>query len=313
MSQPFHVLGPVRHACTGCGGCCHGVVVFLNLEEAARVRGFAAAAGQPDPVVDRRLAFADGLCPFQGEDELCRLHTQHGLEAKPLLCQQYPLVLTRTEQGLRAGVDPGCYDGWKSWDEGPLLDARSGAVEPRKLSPKAARHEDKVLDLLQLEGLTVGRLACFLADEPAAQPAALPAAFARRLVERVIAAGLSTRMSPQVSGVMLHRVLSPALQAAEALDPSALPPWPVLGPREEAFAVSMIRRMVFLRLVPGVAVPPAVAVLGVIGAVVCAWHDPSPQAFGRALAGWCRVMRAPAFLDAMAPDPASLINLATGR
>ena len=25
MSQPFHILGPLRHECTGCGGCCHGV------------------------------------------------------------------------------------------------------------------------------------------------------------------------------------------------------------------------------------------------------------------------------------------------
>jgi hypothetical protein len=71
--------------------------------------------------------------------------------------------------------------------------------------------------------------------------------------------------------------------------------------------------MVFLRLVPGVKVPAAVAVLGVVGAVICAWHDPSPAGFGRALAGWTRVMRSPAFLEAVAPEPAALLTLATGR
>lgn len=313
MSQPFHVLGPLRHTCTGCGGCCHGVVVFLSQAEQTRVRGFAADAGLADPVLDKRLAFAQGRCPFQGADELCSIHTSHGLEAKPLLCQQYPLVLSRTEQGLRAGVDPGCYDGWESWDSGPLLEGRAGAVETRKLSPKAARHEDRLLDLLVLEGLTVGRLACILADEPAAQPSGLPAGFARRMVERVIAAGLSVRLSPEASGAMLHSVIAPVLATAEGLDPAALPAWSILGSREEAFAVEMIRRMVFLRLVPGISVPPAVAVLGVIGAVLCAWHDPSPRGFGQGLAAWCRIMRSPAFLEAMAPEPAALINLATGR
>jgi Fe-S-cluster containining protein len=312
MSQPFHVLGPLRHDCTGCGGCCHGVVVFLSEAEQARVRGFAAAHELPEPVADGRLAFEAGRCHFQGEDELCRIHTHHGLDAKPLLCQQYPLVLSRTEQGLRAGVDPGCFDGWKSWDDGPLLEARAGAVEQRKLPPRAARHEDRVLDTLELKGLGLGRLACLLAEEPAAQPGGLPPGFTRRLVQRLIEAELSQRVSPGASGAMLHAVIAPVLRDAEALDPSAPPAWPVLTPRQDAFAIEMIRRMVFLRLAPGLPAP-AVAVLGVIGAVICAWHDASSAGFGRAMAGWSRIMRSPAFLEAVAPDPAALINLATGR
>jgi Fe-S-cluster containining protein len=312
MSQPFHVLGPLRHDCTGCGGCCHGVVVFLSDAEQRRVRGYAAQLELPDPVAEGRLAFEGGRCRFQGADELCRLHTLHGLEAKPLLCQQYPLVLVRTEQGVRAGGDPGCYDGWRSWDEGPLLEARAGAVEQRKLPPRAARHEDRLLDTLELQGLGLARLACLLAEEPASQPGGLPPGFTRRLIRRVGEAGLAERISPEASGAMLHAVVGPLLLGAEALDPENPPAWPVLTTRQEAFAIEMIRRMVFLRLVPGVP-SPAVAVLGVIGAVLCAWHDPGPSGFGRAMAGWFRVMRSPAFLEALAPEPAALITLATGR
>ena len=313
MSQPFHVLGPLRHGCTGCGGCCQGVVVFLSEAEQARVRGFADDAGLGDPVDQGHLKLEGGRCPFQGEDELCTVHTAHGLEAKPLLCQQYPLVLSRTEAGLRAGVDPGCYDGRRSWDQGPLLEARAGAVELRKLSPRVARHEDKLLDLLELEGLSVGRLACVLADEPAAAPGGLPPQFLCRSVSALAAAQLSASLVPEASGAKLRDVLAPVLIAAEALDADALPAWPVLTPSEEAFAVEMIRRMVYLRLVPGVNVPAAIAVLGVIGAVICAWHDPSREGFGPALAGWCRAMRSLTLLEALAPDPAALITLATGR
>ncbi len=313
MSQPFHVLGALRHECTGCGGCCHGVVVFLSEAEQARVRGFAEQMGLPDPVADGKLAFSEGRCPFQGDDELCRIHKDHGLEAKPLLGKQYPLVLSRTEQGLRAGVDPSCFDGWKSWESGPLLEARAGAVETRKLSPRAVRHEDQLLDLLELKGLSVGRLACLLADEPASVPGGLPPGFAGRLAERLVAAGLSAKLSPQASGAMLHAVMAPVLATAEALDPAALPAWPVLAPPQEAFAIEMIRRMVFLRLVPGVKAPAAIGVLGVLGAIACAWNDATPEGFGRAMAGWTRIMRSPVFLEAIAPDPAALITLATGR
>jgi hypothetical protein len=167
--------------------------------------------------------------------------------------------------------------------------------------------------MLEMVGLSVGRLACLLADEPASVPGGLPPGFAQRLVERVVQAQLSSKLSAQASGAMLHAVMAPVLAHAEALDPAALPAWPVLAPGQEAYAIELIRRMVFLRLVPGVKVPAAVAVLGVVGAVICAWHDPSPAGFGRALAGWTRVMRSPAFLEAVAPEPAALLTLATGR
>lgn len=313
MSQPFHILGPLRHECTGCGGCCHGVVVFLSQAERARMRAFAAQAGMADPVDGEKLRFESGRCPHQCDDELCRLHVQHGFEAKPLLCRQYPLVLSRTAQGLRAGVDSGCYDGWKSRRNGPLLQGRAGAVETRKLSPKAARHEEKLLDLLDLPELTIARLASMLSDEPPPVSKGLPVAFARRAVERVKTAGLSELLSVQTSGVMLHDVMKPVLEHAENLDPDRLPPWPVLAPGEEAFALELLQRLVWLRQVSAVSNPTGVVVLGVMGVMLCAWRDPTDKVFGRALAGWTRLMRSPVFLGALAPEPADLLRLATGR
>jgi Fe-S-cluster containining protein len=312
MSQPFHVLGPLRHRCTGCGGCCHAVVVFVSSDEAERVRGFAADAGLPDPVDGDKLRFEAGRCPFQGDDELCRIHREHGLEAKPLLGQQYPLVLTRTERGLRAGVDPGCYDAWESWERGPLLEARAGAVERRNFSPKAQRQEEQLLDLLETPGLSLSRLAVLLCEERPLQPGGLPPGFARRLLERLRAVQLSAMLSHEASGAMLCRVLQPALRHAEGLDPAAPPPWPALAPAQEAFALELLRRTLWLRLVPGLSQPGAVAVLWLAGAVISAWHDPSPRGYGRALAAWARAVRSPVLLEAIAPDPGALVTLATG-
>ncbi len=313
MSQPFHILASLRHDCTGCGGCCHGVVVFLSQPERLRVRAFAQQWGLPDPVQDDKFRFVDGRCVFQGEDEHCRIHVEHGLEAKPLLCQQYPLALVRTAQGVRAGVDPGCYDGWQSWKDGPLLQGRAGAVESRKLSPKAARHEDKLLDQLDLPELTISRLASMLTDELPAERRGLPPTFARRVVERVKDAGLSGLLTKQASGAMLHDVMKPVLEHAEGLALDDLPPWPVLAPAEEAFALEILQRLLWLRPVRTVNNPTGVVVLGVVGVMLCAWHDPAPASFGPALAGWTRIMRSPVFLEALAPQPADLLRLATGR
>ena len=57
----------------------------------------------------------------------------------------------------------------------------------------------------------------------------------------------------------------------------------------------------------------AVAMLGVVGAVACGWQDPAPDAFGRAMAGWVRAIRAGPFLRRLITTPQALQWLATGR
>ena len=55
--------------------------LFLRHRGAGRLRYALAKRG-------------DGRCVFLGEDNLCVIHREFGLEAKPLACQMYPFVLT---------------------------------------------------------------------------------------------------------------------------------------------------------------------------------------------------------------------------
>ena len=59
--------------------------------------------------------------------------------------------------------------------------------------------------------------------------------------------------------------------AVKGWDPAAPPAWPALAPTEEAYALDVIRRMIYLRLawqLPSVA---GVALLTAIGAIASAW------------------------------------------
>ncbi|MFH1462908.1 MAG: YkgJ family cysteine cluster protein [Pseudomonadota bacterium] len=305
MGQPLHILGPLRHDCTGCGGCCHGVIVFLKPAEQEKLRVQARELGKPEPVEEGHIAFSHGRCPFQEDDDLCLVHRRYGLAEKPLLCQQYPLVLSRCEGEVRAGVDPGCYDGWKSWRDGPALQPRAGAVEPRPLGAAARRMEGRVLDLLDAPGLGLLQLAALLADE---RPDAggLPPRFMRGALAAFQRARMSRGVDPERTGARLAAVLGPLFAHLEALDPSDLPPAPALTAEQQAFAIDVIQRMIFLRMVLGVG-PVVVATLGAVGAIACGWSDPAPEVFGPAVAGWARAMRSPAVLEVLGPELSALL------
>jgi Fe-S-cluster containining protein len=311
MAPPLHVLGPLHHDCTGCGGCCHGVIVWLAPAEQEKLRSLAQTLGRPDPVDGGRIAFSRGRCPFQEEDELCLVHRRHGLPEKPLLCQQYPLVLSRCEGEVRAGVDPGCFDGWRSWRTGPALEPRAGAVEARPLGAAARRMEARVLDLLDAPGLGVARLASVLADEPL-DASGLPPRFCRGLIAAFSRARLSQGIDPERTGARLAGVLTPLFAHLEAMDPQVPPHALALADEQQAFAVDVIQRMIFLRLIPGVG-SVVVAALGAAGAIACGWADPSPPAFGAALAGWARAMRSPAVIEVLGPELAALLPAVVER
>ena len=86
----------------------------------------------------------------------------------------------------------------------------------------------------------------------------------------------------------------------------------LLGAEQQAFAVDVIRRMVFLRA--GILQPVALstALLTLAGAVALAWVDPRPAAYGAALSSWTRVLRYQALWLRIAPEPAMLQWLAQG-
>lgn len=99
-----------RWSCHQCGNCCRGSLVYLSEPEVARIRD-QGWEEEPDLAGKRllvktgsrtrpyRLAHrADGTCVFLGEDGLCRIHAKFGYEAKPTICQVFPLQLIPQEK-----------------------------------------------------------------------------------------------------------------------------------------------------------------------------------------------------------------------
>src|SRR5262245_19340458 len=110
MSLPIKPLPLIeRWDCHQCGACCRGSLVPLSAEEVARLRS-ERWHERPDlqntPVYvreswlghDYHLAQrADGSCVFLLPDGLCRIHKELGIEAKPLVCQMFPLQIIPRE------------------------------------------------------------------------------------------------------------------------------------------------------------------------------------------------------------------------
>jgi lysine-N-methylase len=51
---------------------------------------------------------ADGGCVFLLADGKCRIHAEHGLEAKPLACQMFPFTLAPDAREARVGISFAC-------------------------------------------------------------------------------------------------------------------------------------------------------------------------------------------------------------
>lgn len=58
------------------------------------------------PVVVARKP--DGDCVFLGEDRLCSIHGEMGVEAKPIGCRQFPFLIRPTPDGISVGVSFFC-------------------------------------------------------------------------------------------------------------------------------------------------------------------------------------------------------------
>ena len=106
MLPPIRTLPIVeRWDCRGCGDCCWGVSIPLTDEELERIRS-QSWHKRPEfrgvklfkrlKLFGRRYRLAhrrDGYCVFLSEEGHCRIHGEFGSEAKPLICQTFPLQL----------------------------------------------------------------------------------------------------------------------------------------------------------------------------------------------------------------------------
>ncbi len=227
------------------------------------MRTIAATLDMPDPVDGPTLRHSQGQCVFLTDERLCAAHAHGGMDAKPLACRQYPLVVVRTRDELRVGLDPGCLTTWQSWRTGPQLDPERALASRVDLPPDQRELEAWVLGACD-RAQTVGQLLATLVDEP--DQDGLPPGWATSWAWGARRVGLP--------------------------GPDPLPPW-TLGPEAQALAVETTRRMVHLRLASERGSPDQVARAVLAGAVLAAWRDPELAAFGTGLAQWTRAIRLP--------------------
>lgn len=313
MSDAIQALSELRHACLGCGGSCRGVNVRLvGDDEPARIAKLADELGVERAIEGGALRQLDGSCVFLDEQLRCRIHARFGAEAKPRICRQYPTVVVHTESGLRAGIDPGCYTAWRTWRDGPEIDVEAFVGGRADLDAREAGIERGLLALIDRPGASIASTVGALCPG-APDSTGLPAGFASRLVERLHTADLAGLIARPEAGPSLRGSLRPLADAVRGWSPAKPPPWPTQAPEEvEAWGLEVLRRTLYLRTAAHIPFVQGVALLTVAGTVACSWTDPRIEAFGPAMAGWSRALRAPAFWRALVPDPGALLWLATG-
>jgi len=300
---PLLALRPLRHACRGCGTCCHGWQVELAEGEPERVIEQARALGVERPILDGVLRRQAGRCVFLDDALRCRIHATFGSEAKPRVCQIYPLRAVFTEDGLRVGVDPSCTSTLADWEDGPEVAPLRTIEQVRQLDPAHIQDERALLALASGPEADVARVLGGLAGDLSAAPE-LPAAVAGRLLARLGAPGVAEELLHPRRGAVLLEHLAHVPPAIAALD-GRVPAWAgVLPEPHQAFALEIFRRHVFLRLGDPTVPPVPQALLLLAGVLICAWADPGPR-FGPALSAWARVIRGAPLWGAIIPDSAT--------
>lgn len=118
MARSLPILLPSassqRYSCHGCGNCCRDFTVQLREDDLAKLRsqGWEEKLGEPVTVEFRGQVFLrqreNGACIFWQENGRCRIHAEHGLEAKPIACQLFPFSFAPSGDGVHIGVNFAC-------------------------------------------------------------------------------------------------------------------------------------------------------------------------------------------------------------
>ena len=109
-----------RWDCQSCGWCCRDAIVPLTDEDVAKLK-LQRWDQRPEfqgvkTVVRIRVGGAkavlaqkaDGGCVFLTAEGRCRIHELHGLEAKPKVCQQFPLQLVPLDGKIVVALRRSC-------------------------------------------------------------------------------------------------------------------------------------------------------------------------------------------------------------
>lgn len=107
-------LNSQRYDCHACTTCCRELVVHLTKADRDRIDR-QDWSGTLDVAPYVRLGRGNvlnhvpgGGCVFLMDDGRCRIHAQHGFEAKPIGCQLYPFTLESDGELMRAGIRFDC-------------------------------------------------------------------------------------------------------------------------------------------------------------------------------------------------------------
>jgi len=248
----------------------------------------------------------DGHCPFLGDDNLCQIHARYGSDAKPTVCKQFPMVAIRAEEGLRVGIDPACYSAFNTHKDGPLVASGSLISTTTTLKPPQHDFEKRFLNQCEVNGMTLGILAFWLADRPPTSKTHLPEGFEDAVVNRVKEADLAHWIETNPVGRSIQSALMPTLRFTIEDQPSQ---WDQLEPAAQQWAVEAIRRVIFLRLALSIPTVAGVALLLLSGAVLCGRANPKGSAFAHAYSGWLRAIRFRHFWTRFTPDSATMQRL----
>ena len=106
-------LASQRYSCHGCGDCCRDFTVQLRPLDLERLRaqGWEREMGEVTVEFGGRRWLRqreDGACVFLQPDGRCRIHAEHGFEAKPVACQLFPFALAPRAREVRVGVSFAC-------------------------------------------------------------------------------------------------------------------------------------------------------------------------------------------------------------
>ena len=116
MRLPIYIpkLQGQRYSCHGCGSCCRDFTVQLTDTDLQKLheQGWKERLGQEYVVQFRGHSWLkqtdDGACVFLGDNGLCKVHAEFGLEAKPLACQFFPFMLSPNVRDTHVGISFAC-------------------------------------------------------------------------------------------------------------------------------------------------------------------------------------------------------------
>ncbi len=116
MRLPIYIpkLQGQRYSCHGCGSCCRDFTEQLTERDLQKLheQGWKERLGQEYVVKFRGHSWLkqkeDGACVFLGDNGLCKVHAEFGLEAKPLACQFFPFMLSPNVRDTHVGISFAC-------------------------------------------------------------------------------------------------------------------------------------------------------------------------------------------------------------